>query len=290
MGRRENESLYVPVGVPKKKTRYELLAEKYMLPPLPEITRTIVRSLIICAAVIVILLISGLRLKNFESDTGATYRYFGWMFGKRPTLGVMYISDGTKASVRGGAFYYSDGSVYEGETQGFMKHGQGRLEFADGSVYTGGFEYDKYSGRGKLTKKDGSFYEGEFKNGVYHGKGTLFIAGLGTYTGEFHKGEKSGSGTFAYESGDTFVGTYKNGIRTEGVYTWKAGDSIEGKFVSNMPSLTEKLIYTDVNGRTFKAYYDYVSASLTEKQAYLRPVEPEPEPEKPDDGGNAPVG
>ena len=28
MSRRENESLYVPVGVPKKKTRYELLAEK----------------------------------------------------------------------------------------------------------------------------------------------------------------------------------------------------------------------------------------------------------------------
>lgn len=277
MSRRENGSLYVPVGVPREKTFYEKLSEKYMLPPLKEILRSIAYGAALFAVIAVILLISGLRFKVYESDTGLTYRYFGFMVGGKPTAGTLSVSDGTRAKFKRGDIYYSDGSVYEGDILGFMKHGEGTLEFEDGSEYEGEFINDTYSGNGKFTKKDGSYYEGGYKNGLYHGEGVLNVAGLGCYTGEFSKGEKNGEGSFVYENGDTFKGTYKNDIRTNGVYTWKDGDSIEGNFVGNMPSATEKLIYTDRNGRTFKVYFDYVYSSLEDKKAYVRPAEPEPE-------------
>ncbi len=284
MGRRENGSLYVPVGVPKKKTRYEILAEKYLLPPLREILRAVGMALAISAAVIVILFLTGLRLKTFESDTGLTYRYFGWIYGGRPALGSLHISDGTSAKVVGGEIRYSDGSVYDGDVVNCMKHGKGELKFEDGSEYKGEFINDQYSGKGKYTRKDGSGYEGEYKNGLYHGNGTLTVAGLGTYTGGFQKGMKDGEGSFVYENGDSFKGTYRNDIRVEGVYKWNDGDSIEGSFIGNMPSRTEKLIYTDEDGRDFLVYYDYVSASLEEKQPYQRPSEPEEGPEDSEDG------
>ena len=277
--------MYVPVGVPKKKTRYELLAEKYLLPPLNEILRAIGMALAVSAAVIVILLITGLRFKVEESETGLTYRYFGWTFGGKPTAGTLYISDGTRAKIKGGEIHYEDGSVYDGDLLGFMKHGEGTLKLDDGSKYKGEFLNDEFSGSGQLTSKDGSGYEGGYKDGLYHGKGTLTVAGLGTYTGEFKKGMKDGEGVFVYENGDVFKGTYKNDIRVEGIYTWADGDSIEGTFVGNMPSMTEKLIYTDRNGRDFLVYYNYVSASLDEKQAYLRPAEPEPEEEEDSESG-----
>ncbi len=284
MGRRENGSLYVPVGVPREKTFYEKLSEKYMLPPLKEILRSIAYAAALFVAVAVILFVSGLRFKVYESDNGLTYRYFGFMVSKEPRAGILRVSDGTKARFKRGDIHYSDGSVYDGEILGFMKHGKGEIEFEDGSVYEGEFLNDEYSGHGKLTKKDGSYYEGGYKNGLYHGSGVLNEAGLGCYTGEFSKGAKNGEGRFEYENGDRFKGTYKNGVRLEGVYTWSGGDSIEGNFIGNMPSSVEKLIYTDKNGRTYKVYFDYVYSSLEDKKSYIKPAEPEPE-EEPEDNG-----
>ena len=249
--------------------------------------RPICYALAAAVIIIIVLLISGLRFKTVESNTGVTYRYFGWIFDDKPALGILHVSDGTTATVKGGDTHYSDGSVYRGELLDFMKHGKGELKYRNGSRYNGEFQNDKPSGYGTFTKRDGSSYEGEYKNGLYHGEGVLKIAGVGTYTGSFEKGMRDGKGSIVYENGDTFVGTYKNDVRSEGVYTWTDGDSIEGKFIGNMPSMTEKLIYTDKNGRTFLVYYDYVAASLNEKQAYLRPAEPEVEaPEEDDDGDN----
>jgi len=48
--------------------------------------------------------------------------------------------------------------------------------------------------------------------------------------------------------------------------------------------MAEKLIYTDRNGADFLVYYDYVSASLSEKDRYQRPAEPEPEKDEDDSG------
>ena len=278
MSRLENESLYVPIGKKPEKTPYERFAEKYGLPPIREILRAVGLSLAAVAALVLILFITGLRLKAVDAENGVTYRYFGWMFKGEPTNGLMRASDGTVAKVKGGNFHYSDGSVYEGATEKFMRHGEGKLTYADGSVYKGGFVLDVFSGEGTLEHPDGSGYEGSYRDGLYHGKGSLTIRGEGEYVGEFNMGEKEGQGTFYYENGDVFTGTFADDMRQNGVYRWRSGESVEGEFDNNMPSRTVKMIYKDEGGATYRAYYDFLSGRLSEKQRYT-PPKPEKEPD-----------
>ncbi len=280
MGRYENESLYVPVGKKPEKTPYERFAEKYGLPPLREILRAAGLALAAVAAVALILFITGLRLKSVDADNGVTYRYFGWMKGDKPTSGLLRASDGTVAKIKGGDVYYSDGSVYEGDLENFMRHGKGSLTYADGSEYVGGFALDVFDGEGELKMKDGSGYIGSYKNGKYHGSGTLTVSGEGKYVGSFDMGEKNGNGTFYYENGDSFTGEFSSDMRKSGVYLWSSGESVAGEFDNNMPSLYVKLIYTDSDGATYKAYYNYLTGRLDEKQRYTPPAVNEEENDK----------
>ncbi len=282
MGRYENESLYVPVGKKPEKTPYERFSERYGLPPLREMLRVASLALATAAAVALILFITGLRLKAVDAENGVTYRYFGWMKDGKPTSGVLRASDGTVAKIKGGDFHYSDGSVYEGDTQNFMRHGKGSLTYADGSKYTGGFALDEFDGEGELKAPDGSGYSGAYKNGKYHGNGTLTAVGEGKYVGSFDMGEKSGNGTFYYENGDSFTGEFSSDMRKSGVYRWGSGESIEGEFDNNMPSLYVKLIYSDSDGATYKAYYNYLTGRLYEKQRYTPPAVNEEENDEPE--------
>ena len=288
MGRQENENLYVPIGKIPEKTPYERFAERFGLPPLSEMLRAAISAAVIALALILVLFISGMRLKTESAENGVSYGYFGWTFRGKPTLGVMFATDGSSAKIKGGDLYYSDGSVYSGELDGFMKHGKGTLTYADGSVYTGNFELGVFSGEGKLISSDGSGYVGTYKNGAYHGTGTLTVSGEGKYVGTFDMGEKHGEGVFYYENGDVFKGTFSHDMRSEGVYKWISGESITGEFDNNMPSNIKKIIYTDVNGATYKAIYNYMSGRLDEKQRYTPPT-PDPEPDKPNtpDSDNA---
>ena len=287
MGRLENEDLYVPVGKKPEKTSYERFAEQYGLPPLRDMLRSVLYAFAAALAIVVILFISGLRLKAVDAENGVTYRYFGWTFKGEPTNGLLRASDGTVAKIKGGEFYYSDGSVYSGDVESFMRHGKGTLSYADGSVYTGEFAYDLFSGSGALESEDGSGYRGEYKEGRYHGNGTLIIKGEGKYVGAFDSGEKNGNGAFYYENGDSFTGTFEHDMRKAGVYRWSSGESIDGEFDNNMPSRTVKMIYTDSEGATYRAYYDFISGRLSEKQRYTPPVVEE---ETPDDSDPDAVG
>ena len=280
MSRFENESLYVPIGKKPEKTPYERFAEKYGFPSLREIFRAVFISLAAVAAVVLILLIFGLRLKAVDAENGVTYRYFGWMLRGEPTNGLMRASDGSVAKIKDGEIYYSDGSVYSGDTVNFMRHGKGTMTYSDGSVYEGGFALDVFSGEGKLEMSDGSGYEGGYKDGIYHGNGTLTVRGEGKYVGAFEFGEKEGIGSFYYENGDVFTGTFADDMRKNGTYRWSSGESVEGEFENNMPSRTVKMIYTDEDGATYRAYYDFLSGRLSEQQRYTPPVEEE----EPDEG------
>ena len=280
MGRYENESLYVPVGKKPEKTPYERFSERYGLPPLRDMLRASGLALAAVAVIALILFISGLRLKAVDAENGVTYRYFGWMSDGRPTSGMLRASDGTVAKVKGGNICYSDGSVYEGETLNFMRHGKGSLTYADGSRYVGGFALDEFDGEGELKSPDGSGYRGSYKSGLYHGNGTLTVDGEGKYVGSFDMGEKEGNGTFYYENGDSFTGEFSSDMRKNGVYRWSSGESVEGEFDNNMPSLYTKLIYTDDDGATYKAYYNYITGRLSEKQRYTPPAVDEEEKEE----------
>ena len=52
-----------------------------------------------------------------------------------------------------------------------------------------------------------------------------------------------------------------------------------------MPARTKKLVYTDQEGVTYKAYYNYISGRLSEKQRYTPQTEEKDENDtEPNDG------
>ncbi len=281
MSRRTNEAYYVPIGGEPQKTAVDKFIEKYELPPLAEMLKAAALGALVFVAVALLMLLTGTRFVSLESENGTDYRYFGWIYSGRPALGRLHGSDGTVAGVAGWRIYYSDGSVYDGETLHFMKQGNGTLTYKDGSVYRGSFKNDLFDGSGELLGADGSGYSGGYVEGRYEGQGTLKFADGGSYVGEFLKGEMSGQGKLTYRNGDSFEGRFEADMRVEGVYLWAGGESIEGLFVNNLPSENEKIIYTDASGDTYKAYF--IDGELTGKSAYTRP-----DPVEPPEGG--PVG
>ncbi len=66
-----------------------------------------------------------------------------------------------------------NGTLYEGELENWIFHGQGELRLKDGARYDGDFRYGRFDGTGKLITSDGKTYSGEFRFGKYHGDGTL---------------------------------------------------------------------------------------------------------------------
>ena len=267
MSRETNQSYYVPKGA-RPKSPLEIFIEKHDLPPLRKMLKSVYLAFAVAISVIALCFISGFRIVEKEND-GVRFRYFGWIYGGEPALGKLNSSDGNNASVLFGKFYYSDGSIYVGDSKDLQKDGQGTLTFKDGSVYVGVFSAGKYSG-GTYTGSDGVSYVGEYKNGLFDGYGSLTAADGSIYTGSFSRGEKSGKGEIRYANGDVFSGTFESDMRSYGVYRWINGESIEGKFSNNMPSPDEKMIYTDSIGDTYKAFY--TDGSLTQKSSYTPPV------------------
>lgn len=254
MSRKTNEQLYVKLTRDKNKPESKSFCEKHGLPP--------VKNLLICAAisfgaslaVILLLLLTGLRLTTLERADGTEARYFGWMSGDVPTVGILKFSDGKSANVSGGQVMYSDGSVYVGDMKGIEKNGLGTLIYADGTRYDGWFAKDTFNcaeGQSStITYSNGTSYSGPFKDGKYHGVGVLTEADGTVYKGEFENGEISEKSDIVviYSDKSTFVGKFKNGMRSVGIYTWSNGESISGIFKNNIPDPMERMTYTKANG------------------------------------------
>ena len=65
------------------------------------------------------------------------------------------------------------GGSYTGDVvNGWLPHGDGRLDEPDGSMYVGGWKFGLYHGRGMRMNAGGSSYVGEYKDGQWHGQGT----------------------------------------------------------------------------------------------------------------------
>ncbi len=276
MSRKTNKRYYVPVGGGAHKTAVDRFVEKYDLPPLDDMIKSAVLGVAIFFATALLMLLTGFRFVSLEAENGTDYRYYGWIYGGRPALGWLCGSDGTNAGVAFWRIYYEDGSAYDGETFQFMRNGKGKQTYRDGSVYTGSFKNDEFDGQGVLVCPDGSGYSGGYSEGLYNGQGSLKNPDGSSYTGYFKLGEMSGNGKYIYANGDSFTGSFKNDMRLEGVYLWASGESIEGKFDNNQPSKTERIIYTDASGDTYKAYFK--DGELSGKSSYTRP-DPSDEPD-----------
>ncbi len=281
MSRETNEGLYVPYKKEDEELRgYAKFAAEHGAPPLKNLMLTALITAGSALALTVILLLTGLRLTSNESADGKISNYFGWVGANgAPTFGFFSLSGGESATVAGGSAVYSDGSVYTGAMRDLVRHGQGKLIFPDGTTYIGQFESGVYSGLGKLLYPDGTNYEGEFKNGKFHGFGTIIYADGGKYEGAFEDGEFHGNGVMTYRDGSKYEGLFERGMRSTGKYTWSTGESVEGKFVNNLPNPNKHINYTDADGDT---YYVIIRDGLITN---IIPYNPDKEPDNGVDGG-----
>ncbi len=267
MSRETNEELYVPYKKEDEELRgYAKFADKYGAPPLKNLIYTALITLGASIALVLLLMLTGLRLISSEGEEGNT-NYFGWMgFDGSPVFGTICLPDGKTVTVIGDQAVYSDGSVYSGEMQGMHKNGYGQLIYPDGTSYTGQFKNDLYEGNGKLLFADGTNYEGAFAEGKYHGFGTIIYSDGSSYTGAFENGEMHGNGVMTYYDGSKYEGSFNTGMRDSGKYTWITGESIEGTFVNNMPNPNAFINYIDADGGTY--YVRIKDGIITQRLSY----------------------
>ncbi|WP_299584846.1 C13 family peptidase [uncultured Microbulbifer sp.] len=172
-----------------------------------------------------------------------------------------------------------DGSVYKGDLQDGLFHGQGLLQWPDGNHYRGEFRLGHISGQGLFTEADGCVYEGEFLNGVRHGEGR-YTCGENTWSGRFSEGglqkgkvkwgdgelyrgeflglEPHGEGALTTEEGNHYKGTFEQGMLLHGSYSDKEGYSYTGDFEYNFYSGTGEL--TQPDGTIIRANFRYGKA------------------------------
>lgn len=75
--------------------------------------------------------------------------------------------------------FFSDGSVYHGDTLFGVPHGYGKLHYLGGGSFTGNFLFGKMR-KGERLYNNQDVYVGTFKNNRKHGRGEYYW-GLGDY-------------------------------------------------------------------------------------------------------------
>jgi len=149
---------------------------------------------------------------------------------------------------------YKDGSKYEGELQGGLRHGQGKLTYSDGTWFDGTWMLDRIEGYGAFYYESNKVsYEGEWKNNKREGNGVMYneqVTHIGEgyldrpfdrsentwekYEGEFKNDDWHGSGRLSLSNGDVFQGTFKKGvIQGKGTYMTGRGEMVIGEWQEN---------------------------------------------------------
>lgn len=158
-----------------------------------------------------------------------------------------------------GKIVYSNGDVYEGGVDAYIRNGYGKYVSSKGHGYEGTWSNSLIHGFGTMKFRNGSVYTGEWKNDYEDGHGT-YICDLYTYAGDFYKGKAHGVGIQTWTDGATYEGNFvDDNMNGQGTYTcknyvyigefvddlsegfgkitWKNGNSYEGKFVDDIIDL-----------------------------------------------------
>lgn len=149
---------------------------------------------------------------------------------------------------------YIDGSVYEGEKRGDLRHGKGRFNYADGGMYSGDWVLGSIEGYGVLYYAGGKkAYEGMWRSDKFNGKGVLYNErpnslygdfdyfdfdrlgkGWTKYEGDFVDDNKHGNGMLYLANGDVFSGQFKGDvINGVGTFYSASGKTVRGEWVNN---------------------------------------------------------
>ena len=112
--------------------------------------------------------------------------------------------------------FFDDGSLYIGEIADSLFNGYGKMIYADSTVYQGEWENGMWHGQGELFYPDGDCYMGEFSEHEFNGYGTYIYADSSRYEGYWKDGLFNGAGTMEYSNGSTYTGLWEND-RKEGI-------------------------------------------------------------------------
>ena len=166
----------------------------------------------------------------------------------------MYQLESTHCQLEFVREQYSDGSAYEGEKLGNMKHGKGKFYYSDGGFYEGEWAAGSMDGFGTLAYPNGQIaYIGEWKQDKFHGKGTVYnenpvpmheefdytnFDNLGDYwikyEGDFLEDNKEGFGILYLTNGDRFEGQFKEDtVHGSGTYIFVNNETLYGEWWDN---------------------------------------------------------
>jgi len=151
----------------------------------------------------------------------------------------------------------ASGCIYEGQFLRGAAHGQGKCRWEEqGWAYEGSWANDKRHGQGtcKQTEMGGEEYSGSWKDDCWDGKGTLRFAGGGQYVGEFKKDKLHGKGVYTFADGSEYNGYFKNDMRQgHGEMTYADGFRFVGMWRNNWRNGKGTLFHPD--GSVFKGNF-----------------------------------
>ncbi|CAE7431830.1 ALMA4 [Symbiodinium natans] len=150
----------------------------------------------------------------------------------------------------------ADGSIYEGEWVGPVRHGRGVLTLPDGSSYAGQFEHGVVHGFATYTLPTGAKYEGEWRLGKQDGEGREITAEGAIYQGQYKDDKKEGDASISYPDGSTYEGKVSDGkLHGTGKYVWSNGHSYEGEWEDD--EMHGEGVYTWPTGVKFIGQYQH---------------------------------
>ena len=104
-------------------------------------------------------------------------------------------------------------SEFEGELEN-ERFKKGKRSWNNGYIYEGEFNGDILQGKGKLIGPDnGDIYEGDFDNNLFHGKGKyIYSKSQNEYEGEFQQGIMKGKGKYTVKDQYIYEGDWDNNL------------------------------------------------------------------------------
>mmetsp|Transcript_80683 Transcript_80683/g.261493 ORF Transcript_80683/g.261493 Transcript_80683/m.261493 type:complete len:294 (-) Transcript_80683:410-1291(-) len=106
---------------------------------------------------------------------------------------------------------FPDGSVFEGQFCGQVRHGQGKFMWANNCTFEGQFENNDMHGEGLYRWSDGSTYSGQWQRNEMGPKGVMRWTDGRTYEGHFSSGRKHGEGQLVWPNGRMYEGQWYEG-------------------------------------------------------------------------------
>ena len=126
-----------------------------------------------------------------------------------------------------GPLQLENGSVYEGQWQNGLRHGQGRQIWQNGALYEGFWLNDSASLYGRLIHSDGDVYQGSWAKNKSNGHGTYWHYDGTIYQGNWVDDNQHGFGIETWPNGSFFEGNFEFGKKNgKGTFKWADGYNI----------------------------------------------------------------